>query len=101
VVRLEVGHPMPDFMLDTLIENLQISKNDVHMSDGPLGLSDVMSLFKLPLHHLKEKPFHPVTPKLFDEEEDFFSIIRQKIFASSSISFICTNNCFIKSCTGS
>lgn len=78
VVRLEVGHPMPDFMLNTLIENLQISKHDVHMSDGPLGLSDVMSLFKLPLHQLKEKPYHPVTPKLFDEEEDFFSIIRQK-----------------------
>ncbi|HEX7358091.1 MAG TPA: polyphosphate kinase 1, partial [Ignavibacteriaceae bacterium] len=76
--RLEVGHPMPDFMLNTLIENLQITKEDVHMSDGPLGLSDVMTLFKLPLHQLKEKPFYPVTPKVFEEEEDVFSIIRQK-----------------------
>ncbi len=78
VVRLEVGHPMPDFMLDTLIENLQITKDDVHMSDGPLGLSDVMGLYKLPVHQLKEKPFYPVTPKVFEEEEDYFSIIRQK-----------------------
>ncbi len=78
VVKLEVGHPMPDFMLDTLIENLQITKDDVHMSDGPLGLSDVMYLYKLPLHQLKEKPYYPVVPKLFEEEEDFFSIIRQK-----------------------
>lgn len=78
VVRLEVGHPMPDFMLETLIENLQITKEDVHLSDGPLGLSDVMGLYKLPLHQLKEKPFYPVVPKVFEEEEDYFSIIRQK-----------------------
>lgn len=78
VVRLEVGHPMPDFMLDTLVENLQITRDDVHLSDGPLGLSDVMSLYKLPLHQLKEKPYYPVIPKVFEEEEDIFSIIRQK-----------------------
>lgn len=78
VVRLEVGHPMPDFMLDTLVENLQITRDDVHLSDGPLGLSDVMGLYKLPLHQLKEKPFYPVVPKVFEEEEDYFSIIRQK-----------------------
>jgi len=78
VVRLEVGHPMPDFMLDTLIENLQITRYDVHLSDGPLGLSDVMGLYKLPLHHLKEKPYYPVIPKVFEEEEEIFSVIRQK-----------------------
>jgi len=78
VVRLEVGHPMPEFMLNTLIENLQISQNDVHMSDGPLGLSDVMNFYKLPLHQLKEKPFYPTIPKVFETEEDIFSIIRQK-----------------------
>jgi polyphosphate kinase len=37
-----------------------------------------MSLFKLPLHQLKEKPFYPIIPKVFEEEEDYFSIIRQK-----------------------
>jgi len=78
VVRLEVGHPVPDFMLNTLVDNLQITKDDVHVSDGPLGLSDVMGLFKLPLHQIKEKPFYPIIPKVFEEEEDFFSIIRQK-----------------------
>lgn len=78
VVRLEVGHPMPDFMLDTLIENLQITKEDVHLSDGPLGLSDVMGFYKIPLHQLKEKPFYPVVPKVFEEDEDVFTIIKQK-----------------------
>ncbi len=78
VVRLEVGHPMPDFMLNTLIENLQITKDDVHMTDGPLGLSDVMHLYKIPMHQLKEKPYYPIIPTVFDEEEDIFSLIRQK-----------------------
>ena len=78
VVRLEVASKMPDFMLDTLVENLQIKKEDVHVLDGPLGLSDVMSLYDLPLHQLKSKPYYPVIPKVFDEEDDLFSVIRQK-----------------------
>ena len=78
VVRLEVANLMPEFMLDTLMENLQIKREDVHVLGGPLGMSDVMSLYKLPLHQLKEKPFYPVIPKVFEEEEDIFSIIKQK-----------------------
>ncbi|MCS7054549.1 MAG: polyphosphate kinase 1 [Ignavibacterium sp.] len=77
VVRLEVASQMPEFMLDTLIENLQISREDVHQVNGPLGLSDVMILYKLPFHQLKEKPYYPIILKEF-EEEDIFSIIKQK-----------------------
>lgn len=78
VVRLEVAHKMPDFMLETLMENLQITKEDVHQADGPLGLSDVMILYKLPVHHLKEKPYYPIIPKDLNEEEEIFSVIKQK-----------------------
>ena len=78
VVRLEVASKMPDFMLDTLIENLQIKKEDVHVLEGPLGLSDIMTLYDLPLHQLKAKPYYPVIPKVFEEEDDFFTTIKQK-----------------------
>jgi polyphosphate kinase len=78
VVRLEVESSMPGFMIETLTENLQITKNDVQIFDGPLGLADVISLYELPLHQLKEKPFYPVVPKIFEEDDDIFSIIRQK-----------------------
>lgn len=78
VVRLEVEKDMPDFMLETLIENLQIKQSDVHILDGPLALSDTMQLYNLPLHQLKEKPFYPLIPKVFEEEEDIFSVIRNK-----------------------
>ena len=78
VVRLEVESSMPGFMIDTLTENLQITRNDVQIFDGPLGLADVITLYDLPLHQLKEKPFYPVVPKVFEEEEDIFSILKQK-----------------------
>lgn len=78
VVRLEVERNMPDYMLETLIENLEINQDDVHALDGNLGLSDLMMLYDLPLPNLKEKPFHPVTPPLFESDENVFSLIRKK-----------------------
>jgi polyphosphate kinase len=77
VVRLEVENQMPEYMIETLIENLEISRNDLHVIDGNLGLSDVMIINDLPLPHLKEKPFHPITPKIFLEEENIFSLIKR------------------------
>jgi polyphosphate kinase len=78
VVRLEVAVMMPEFMLETLMENLLIGREDVHIVEGPLGLSDIIMLYDLPFHQLKAAPFYPVIPKTFDEDEDIFSIIRQK-----------------------
>ncbi|MDR3610422.1 MAG: polyphosphate kinase 1 [Ignavibacteriaceae bacterium] len=78
VVRLEVAVRMPEFMIETLIENLQIGRDDVHVVEGPLGLSDILMLYDLPCHQLKATPFYPIIPKTFEEDEDIFSIIRQK-----------------------
>ncbi len=78
VVRLEVEEQMPEFMLETLMENLQIKQEDVHVFDGPLGLSDVMTLYDLPLHQLKSKPYYPVMPKVFEDDDDIFSTIKQR-----------------------
>ncbi len=78
VVRLEVESQMPEFMLRTLMENLQITSEDVHVFEGPLGLSDVINLYDLPLHQLKEKAYYPVIPAVFDEDEDIFTSIKKK-----------------------
>jgi len=78
VVRLEVEKQMPEYMIETLIENLEITRDDLHVIDGNLGLSDVLLLYDLPLGNLKEKPFHAVTPEIFEEEENIFSLIRRK-----------------------
>ncbi len=76
VVRLEVEEQMPEFMLETLMVNLQIRREDVHVFEGPLGLTDVITLYDLPVHHLKSKPYYPVIPKIFDSDEDIFTIIK-------------------------
>jgi polyphosphate kinase len=78
VVRIEVESSMPEYILETLMENLRIKREDVQIAEGPIGLSDVMTLYKLPLHQLKDKPFYPVIPKTFETDEDIFTIIRQK-----------------------
>lgn len=78
VVRLEVERQMPEYMIETLIDNLEINRNDLHIIDGNLGLSDVMIIYDLPLPHLKEKPFHPIVPKIFLDEENIFSLIKRK-----------------------
>jgi polyphosphate kinase len=78
VVRLEVESSMPDFMIDTLVENLLITREDVDIIDGPLGLSDIMKLYDLPLHELKEKAHYPVVPYVFEDEDNFFNLISQQ-----------------------
>src|SRR3989304_265077 len=60
------------------MENLEVTRDDVHVIDGPLALSDLIQLYDLPLHQLKSKPFYPVLPKTFEDETDFFSLIKQK-----------------------
>ncbi|MBU1099889.1 MAG: polyphosphate kinase 1 [Bacteroidetes bacterium] len=78
VVRLEVEKNMPQYMVDTLTENLEINKYDIHTIDGPLGLSKIISLYDLPCPQLKEKPYHAVMTPLFDEEESFYSILKKQ-----------------------
>lgn len=80
VVRLSVERDMPEFMINILTENLEVSNDAIQIVDGPMGLSSAMSLYDLPLQHLKEKPFHPVLPLPFDEEESesIFSLINKK-----------------------
>ncbi|MBU0473453.1 MAG: polyphosphate kinase 1 [Bacteroidetes bacterium] len=80
VVRLAVEKDMPYFMINILTENLEVSDYETQVVDGPMGLSTVMSLYDLPLPHLKDKPFYPVLINPFDDEEreSIFSIIKQK-----------------------
>ncbi|KAB2909300.1 MAG: polyphosphate kinase 1 [Ignavibacteriales bacterium] len=78
VVRLEVEHEMPQYMLDILVTNLELKPSDVYPITPPLGLSDVMSLYSLPFGNLKEKPYIPRLPKIFEEEKNIFQIIKQR-----------------------
>lgn len=91
VVRLEINPSMPDNIRNTLIEELEITPNDVYEVDGLLCLRDLFSFLRLPLPELKDKPWVPVTPPRFAglrdldsdpttiaAEEDIFSMIRKQ-----------------------
>ncbi len=77
VVRLELEEEIPVQNLNILKKNLDIKETSIQILNGPIALGDLISLYDLPLQHLKFKPFSPVIPKVFEENKDFFSVIKK------------------------
>lgn len=90
VVRLEINHNMPANVKEMLMQELELSNDDVYEVDGLLGLGDLMSLLSIPLPALKDPVWssspHPRLRRLGDtrgesqeiNQIDIFSAIRQK-----------------------
>ncbi|HEY9645863.1 MAG TPA: polyphosphate kinase 1 [Chroococcidiopsis sp.] len=89
-VRMELNPSMPDSIRSTLLEELELTPDDIYEIDGLLCLKDLMSFMELPLPELKDPPWTPVTPMRLkrlndlameedvpDSEEDFFSVLRK------------------------
>jgi polyphosphate kinase len=62
VARLEVTASMPARVRALLVDNLLVDPADVYALPGPLGLSDLMDVWKLDRPDLKDSPFVPATP---------------------------------------
>ncbi len=62
ITRMTINNDMPEYIREILIENLEIDRNDVYAVDGLLGISDLMALFQIDRHDLKELPFKPKMP---------------------------------------
>src|SRR5262249_11257281 len=78
-VRLQVDSGMPDSMLETLANNLELDPASIYRVQGLMDLSRLRYLAALDRPELKDKPFQPATPAaLAVKEEDFFSVIRQE-----------------------
>ena len=52
IIRLEVESRMSKKVKDTLLENMELSEDEVYEINGPLGLQDLMIIYNLPFHHL-------------------------------------------------
>jgi polyphosphate kinase len=79
VVRLQVSSSIPQHMLDTLVENLELSsQRDVYHVDGPLDLGRLRQLAALDRPDLKDAPFLPHTPAELKSEEDIFALLRRE-----------------------
>jgi polyphosphate kinase len=70
---LEVEDGIPSRVLDTLIENFEITRRVVVRAAGRMGLADWMALARLRRPGLKDRPFSPAMlwpgsdPEIFDE----------------------------------
>ena len=79
VVRVEINEAMPASVLEILVTNLELDRDDIYKITGPLSLVRVRNLVKVDRPDLKYAPFVPALPValLKDEEEDIFATIRR------------------------
>jgi polyphosphate kinase len=80
VVRVEINEAMPATVLDILVENLELERDDIYKLSGPLALVRVRHLCRLERPDLKFPPFAPALPAPLAqeaEEEDIFATIRR------------------------
>lgn len=77
-VRLEVSASMPSEMVSFLSEALQLTADDVYPVDGPFNLPDLMQLYDLDLHELRDRPLQLATPEALRENQNFFEAIKRQ-----------------------
>ncbi|MEL6813285.1 MAG: polyphosphate kinase 1, partial [Cyanobacteria bacterium J06598_3] len=82
-VRMEIESGMTAAICSTLMNELNIQAEDVYEIEGPMGLTDLMSLIGLPLPELKDPQWTPMLPAPWKsaqhaEGEDVFSLIRRR-----------------------
>ena len=78
VVRLEVEADMPQAVLDLLKGYLNIERSDIYQGRGPLGMSQLFELADLDVPELKFVPFVPQRPAVFNQQDDIFSVLRNR-----------------------
>ena len=77
VVRVGIQNTMPERIKDILVENLEVTHDDVYEITPPLGLSHLMALLKVPRPDLKDAPYVPASFTGDDDSEDIFAAIRR------------------------
>jgi polyphosphate kinase len=81
VVRLVVGDDMPQHLRDLLMVNLKLTPDDLYELPQPLGISDLMTLTRLPRPDLQDPPFYPARPPALRHARtsaEIFNAIRQQ-----------------------
>ena len=80
VVQVAVYESMPENIRELLVDNLEVSRNDVYVLDSPLGLSGLWQLYNnVERHDLKDIPYKPRIPKALKyatTATDIFEAIR-------------------------
>ncbi|GAB1542770.1 polyphosphate kinase 1 [Scytonema sp. NUACC21] len=113
-LRLEIHSQTPESVRKRLLEDLELTENDVYEVNGLMGLKDLMHFMSLPVPELKDQPWQSVVPprlqrikepsinpniRELEEGKDFFTVIQEKdllvhhpyqSFSASVVRFITT-----------
>ncbi len=79
-LRVEILRGMSADFLDLLVEQLDLNHESVYVSDAPLGLHDLWSLYDFDRPDLKGEGWSPLTPPRLlagDHVGDVFAVIRE------------------------
>jgi polyphosphate kinase len=79
-VRLQTDASISDDILEILVDNLEVSPDDVFRVHGPLDLTRLRQLPSLERPELRDEPLEPFTPPEFSKnaDEDIFTVIRRE-----------------------
>ncbi|MCX6123919.1 MAG: RNA degradosome polyphosphate kinase, partial [Proteobacteria bacterium] len=77
-VRVEIGGKLPKSVMLLLKRELHVSLAEIYEIETPLQLPGLMTLYQLPLPHLKDPPFNPRLPMQMMSNEDMFSLISRE-----------------------
>ena len=76
-VRLEIHKDTDPSMTSFLKDSLEILDDDVYEMDFPIDFGILKTIVDLDLPELKFKPWQPIIPKVFAENSNIFTLIRQ------------------------
>jgi polyphosphate kinase len=76
-VRLEVAADMPEKMVKLLTRGVGLEEQDVYRIDGLVDIPDLMQLYLLDRHDLKEKPIPLVHPTVLTEKKNVFDVLKK------------------------
>jgi len=80
-LRVEIQSGMSKDFLDLLVEQFELDPSNPYVTDAPLGLHDLWSLYAIDRPDLKGEGWSPVTPKRLldgDHVGDIFAAIREE-----------------------
>jgi polyphosphate kinase len=79
-VRLQTDSGISQHLLDILVENLELTTDEVCRVPGPLDLGRLRQIAFLEFNALRDEPFDPWIPPLLSSaaDEDIFSVIRER-----------------------
>jgi polyphosphate kinase len=79
-LRVEIQSGMSPEFLDLLVDQLDLDRSNVYVTDAPLGLHDMWSLYAIDRPDLKSEGWSPITPRRLldgDHVGDIFAAIRE------------------------